>query len=135
MPLKKLSLPAWTLLVSGLFTAIAVLPPLRPMLVVFFDLAFWPLDGTPAALDEVDLLAAAVAGGVLSGWGMFMLALSRDCDPAKALTLGAMTWYIVDSTGSVIAGAPMNAAFNLGFLALIMWPVLASRSGTAQASS
>lgn len=127
MQAKQLTLPAWTLIISGLLTALAVLPPLRPVLVAFADLAFWPLDGTPGALDNVHLLVAAVAGGLMTGWGVFMLALSGACDLSKALTLSALTWFIVDSTGSAIAGAPMNGVFNLGFLALMLWPVLASR--------
>lgn len=127
MQAKHLTLPAWTLIISGLLTALAVLPPFRPVLVTFGDLAFWPLDGTPGTLDNVHLLVAAVAGGLMTGWGVFMLALSKACDLSKALLLGALTWFVVDSTGSAIAGAPMNGVFNLGFLALLLWPVLASR--------
>ena len=127
MQAKHVTLPAWTLIISGLLTALAVLPALRPVLVTFGDLAFWPLDGTPGTLDNVHLLVAAVAGGLMTGWGVFMLALSKDCDLSKALLLGALTWYVVDSSGSAIVGAPMNGVFNLGFLALMLWPVLASR--------
>ncbi|MDM7985429.1 MAG: hypothetical protein QUV02_13385 [Maricaulis sp.] len=127
MQAKHVTLPAWTLIISGLLTALAVLPPLRPVLVTFGDWAFWPLDGTPGTLDSVHLLVAAVAGGLMTGWGVFMLALSKDCDLSKALLLGALTWFVVDSSGSAIAGAPMNGVFNLGFLALMLWPVLASR--------
>lgn len=127
MQAKHLTLPAWTLIISGLLTALAVLPPLRPVLVMFGDLAFWPLDGAPGALDNVHLLVAAVAGGLMTGWGVFMLALSRDCELSKALLLGALTWFVVDSAGSAIAGAPMNGVFNLGFLILLLWPVLGAR--------
>ena len=48
--------------------------------------------------------------------------------PAAAALRPVMTWETRSPPPSAaIAGAPMNGVFNLGFLALMLWPVLASR--------
>lgn len=133
MQARQLTLPAYVLIISGLFTAIATLPPLRPALVAFVDLAFWPLDGSPEALDRVDLLVAAIAGGLMAGWGVFILMIARERSLATALIAGVMTWFIIDGAGSIAAGAPMNAVFNTGFLALMLLPLFSG--GRRQASS
>jgi hypothetical protein len=34
---------------------------------------------------------------------------------------GAIAWFVVDSTGSAMAGVPLNIAGNVPFLALMLW--------------
>lgn len=97
------------------------------------DLAFFPIDGAPASNAPETRLLWAIAGGLMTGWGLMMWQITvhlypRDSALARQLILtGIVAWFMVDSTGSVLAGAPMNAVFNVGFLLLFIVPVLRSR--------
>ncbi|GAB5467309.1 MAG: hypothetical protein Kilf2KO_03390 [Rhodospirillales bacterium] len=101
---------------------------------IFADLAFWPLDGLPGnAVPEVRLLWA-INSGCLVGWGLLIWQLVTRLyprEPALArsmilISIGA--WFLLDSGGSILAGAPMNALYNVGFLLLFYVPLLGSRS-------
>jgi hypothetical protein len=58
-------------------------------------------------------------------------------DPALArrlILLGIGGWYVVDSSMSIAAGAPLNALFNTGFLLLFyvpVWTLEPNRDATA----
>ena len=40
------------------------------------------------------------------------------------LILGSVAlWFLIDSTGSLAAGAPLNILGNLVFLAMFLWPL------------
>lgn len=41
----------------------------------------------------------------------------------QMLVAGALTWFVVDSTGSVLAAAPVNVLSNVFYLAFLLWPV------------
>lgn len=116
---------AYVLIVFGAVTAAGSTPVLAGPLNVMADLIFLPLDGYPQAEDPVFRLLASIAGGLMVGWGVMIWRLSRDASLASAIRWGGIAWYVVDSTGSVLSGVPINALYNLGFLALfigVTWP-------------
>ena len=45
-----------------------------------------------------------------------------------------LTWFVIDSTCSMIAEAPINVPANAGFLALFMWPLLRMERTEASAA-
>jgi len=49
----------------------------------------------------------------------------------QMLVAGALTWFVVDCTGSVLAAAPLNVLANVPFLALLLWPVWSVRKQAA----
>jgi hypothetical protein len=74
-------------------------------------------------------LSHAVIGGVMVGWGVALLLVTREL-LAKgsrmgwnliAISLGA--WFIPDTTYSLLSGYWQNAALNIVFLALFALPL------------
>ncbi|MEM6930240.1 MAG: hypothetical protein AAF602_25090, partial [Myxococcota bacterium] len=43
---------------------------------------------------------------------------------ARAMLGGLVTWYVVDSAGSLVAGIPGNVVLNTVFLGLFLVPLL-----------
>ena len=96
---------------------------------LFIDLVFWPLDGTPDGSAEATRLMFGIFGGVLTGWGLLIwLVVTRlyTREPAlvrKMILISVCSWFVLDSLGSTLAGAPMNAVFNIGFLLMFVIPL------------
>ncbi len=126
------------LIVMGMMFAAAGVPALSYPAVFFLDLALWPLDGAQSLASPETRLLCAVCGGMLVGWGaLFYLLADRvyPHEPAlvrKFVLVSICSWFVVDSLGSIAAGAPMNALFNIGFLALFALPVLKAQSPQTQ---
>lgn len=68
---------------------------------------------TPAAQ-----LGVAIFGGIMTGWGVMMYAAGRGMQVTRAAALGLLSWWVVDSSGSVAVGFPLNALANLAFLSV-----------------
>lgn len=96
---------------------------------VFMDLVFWPMDGLPDSQAAEIRLLWGINSGILSGWGIALwLITTRLYSNEPALTRAIIlysigTWFIVDGLGSIVAGAPMNAVVNVGFLLLFAIPL------------
>lgn len=112
------------IMVAGLGT------PLLWVTELFLDLAILPLDGANRIDTTTARLLDAILGGVLVGFGLLIWQVAGRVyatDPAlgRSLIVPAIAaWFVVDSTGSVLAGAPFNAVLNLGILALLLGPLL-----------
>ncbi|NJO38016.1 MAG: excinuclease ABC subunit A [Rhizobiales bacterium] len=101
------------------------------------DLIFWPLDGGQTIASEPGHLLAAIAGGVMAGFGVLLYLLAthlypKEPDLARLLISASIgVWFLVDSLGSIAAGAPLNAVLNIGFLALFLIPLWLPSDSTA----
>ena len=48
----------------------------------------------------------------------------KDPELGRSIIIASIvTWFVIDSAGSVLAGAPLNALFNVGFLLIFVLPV------------
>ena len=113
----------------GLLLAAAAIPALSGPAEFLLDFIYFPVDGA----ESVDMPAArilnAITGGLMTGLGIMTFLIASELmprDPAIARRLilfGIGGWYIVDSSMSIAAGAPLNALFNTGFLLLFYIPV------------
>ena len=80
----------------------------------------------------------ATRAGVLVGWGALLFLVADQLgsvDPVLVRTFvltSIGSWFVVDSLGSLAAGAPVNALFNVGFLVLFFWPVWRSQRPQTQ---
>ena len=88
---------------------------------------------TPATGAVIDMYGA-VAGGMLAGFGAFLYGLARALDRgpralAGAALLGVLTWYALDTLGSLAHGAWPNAISNTLLLAIPLPPLLVLRRG------
>ncbi len=137
--LKILKAGGIILMVFGVMVAAAAVPALSYPTLFFMDLAFWPLDGAQSLAAPETRLLCAVGGGMLVGWGALLYLVSDRLyatDPAlvrKFVLISICSWFVVDSLGSLAAGAPMNAFFNIGFLLVFVLPVWRTEQAQPQA--
>ena len=98
---------------------------------LLFDVVDWPADGEPARFVDETSAVNAVAGGVMVGWGTLMyLLVGQRARPGAAATpmlVAVVAWFVVDSTASLLAGFPGNVVLNVGFLALLLPPLVVLR--------
>lgn len=93
------------------------------------DILSWPLDGMTTYESPDTRFLSALTGGFLLGWGVMIWFLSvKVYDKApeevrKAVLFGAVSWFLLDSTGSIASGNPSNALFNFIFLLLAVGPL------------
>jgi hypothetical protein len=133
---KGLRLAAGVTVAFGLALALAAFPPTAAPMVLLADLLIWPLDGVQTGTASETRLIFAILGGIAAGWGWLIWQLAgapmeRDPELVRGLIRqSALVWFITDSTASVLAGAPLNVAANVGFLALFLIPML--RGGAAR---
>jgi hypothetical protein len=72
---------------------------------------------------------SALTGGFLLGWGVMILGLRYwvyDVAPEqtrRAVVAGLVAWFVLDSIGSISAGVPSNAVFNVIVLLIAVGPL------------
>ena len=114
----------------GLLNFLSLLPVMRPLMGWFMNFAFWtPFGSDHQVAADTARLWIAISGGLLAGWGATLLLVTTQVfplDPAvgrRIVLSGILTWFLIDSAGSVVAGAPFNVVMNLSFLVLFALPV------------
>lgn len=135
MPNRASMLTAASALVMlfGVIVAIAAWPPSAALPEFFIDILFWPPDGAQTMAAPETRLVSAIGGGVMAGWGMMMLMVTRlvlpgDPRTAKRLLLIPLgLWCAIDCTFSLAAGAPLNVLGNLAFAGAFWLPLRAVR--------
>ena len=120
----------------GALLAAAAVPALSGPVQFLADLIFFPLDGLQSVAAEETRLINAIAGGVLAGWGLMLWMLTTQLFPkepaivGKIIVTSIITWFVIDSAGSVLAGAPLNVLGNTSFLLIFCVPLwLHGRTG------
>lgn len=93
------------------------------------DLLRWRL-GAPSTFDTPDThFLSAITGGFLLGWGVMIWGLSGgvyDAAPEgvrRTVLAGVLSWFVLDSAGSILSGNPSNAAFNVLILLAAVGPL------------
>ncbi len=93
------------------------------------DLLSWPVDGNMLFTDPATRFLSALAGGFLCGWGVLIWGLAgRAYDLApeairRSVLSGFLTWFVVDTTGSVLSGNASNLVFNSLILLIGVGPL------------
>lgn len=131
---KGLRFAAGVTVATGLGLALSAVPALNMAVRLLADLLIWPVDGAETLAAPETRLGFAIGGGVLVGWGLMIwhLAgepLARAPDAVRGIIrTSVLTWFLVDSAGSVAAGAALNVLANLVFLALFLIPMRLGRT-------
>jgi hypothetical protein len=113
----------------GILTAAAALPITAAPTLLLTDMIIWPLDGAQSLAAPETRLLCAIAGGIMTGWGVLLWLVTtqlylREPELARTMILySAGAWFAVDSLASIAAGAHMNPLFNIGFLAMFVLPL------------
>lgn len=93
------------------------------------DLLSWPLDGATTYASPDTRFLSALTGGFLLGWGIMIACLSfwvYDKAPEavrKTVLTGILSWFFLDSAGSIASGNPSNAFFNVMVLLIAVGPL------------
>jgi hypothetical protein len=121
----------------ALIFASGAFAPLEGASRLLHDFLDFPLgDGLGAYTTEARWFSA-IGGGVFASLAaLFYLvvapAIGRgDDEVRRGAILSILIWFVIDSAGSIAAGVPSNAAFNVFFLALFLGPLFAVKSARA----
>ncbi|MDJ0918486.1 MAG: hypothetical protein QNJ05_12030 [Woeseiaceae bacterium] len=115
-------------LAFGLLMAAAAVPALQAPTEVLLDLIYFPIDQGQTMERSSARLLSAISGGLMTGLGVILWLVATELCPSnpalgRRLTLlGIGSWYIVDSSMSLAAGAPLNVLLNTGFLLIFYVP-------------
>jgi biotin transporter BioY len=106
-------------------TMISTMEPARLTL----DILSWPIDGFPTYASPDTRFLSALTGGFLLGWGVMIWLLSvwvYDKAPEavrRAVLIGLLSWFILDSAGSIASGNSANAVINIFVLLMAVGPM------------
>jgi biotin transporter BioY len=93
------------------------------------DLLSWPVDGATTYTAADTRFLSALTGGFLLGWGVMIWCLSslvyNKAPEAirKTVLASVLSWFILDSAGSVASGNPSNALLNIIVLLIAVGPL------------
>lgn len=106
-------------------TMVSTMEPARLTL----DILSWPIDGHTSYESPDTRFLSALTGGFLFGWGVTIWFLSTSVyDHApnavrKTVVAGLLSWFILDSLGSIVSGNISNAFFNIIILIIAVGPL------------
>jgi hypothetical protein len=93
------------------------------------DVLSWPVDGATTYSSPDTRFLTALTGGFLLGWGVMIWCLSSwvyDVAPERvrrAVLAGVLSWFFLDSAGSIASGNASNAFFNVIVLFVAVGPL------------
>lgn len=103
----------------------------------FLNLVHFPFNSAPEALGPTERLLIAISGGLTVGLAGMLWSVANFVMPQapeagrKVVIYSVMSWFVVDSMFSVVAGAPLNVIGNLVFVFLMLGSI--KRSGLFKA--
>ena len=107
--------------------------------ILLHDFLDWPLDGATAEYTREACWFSAIGGGVFAGlFALFYFVVAPrvaegDLRAKRGVIIAMLTWFVIDSAGSIAAGVASKAIFNVLFLFMIIGPILAIRPAKARA--
>ena len=127
---KWLKITGIVLIAFGVIFAWTTTGPLSFFGEWFVDFAIFPFDGAQSYAATETRLLAAITGGLTAGVGAAVWLVTTYVyafDPAvgrKIIGGFLLVWFVVDGIGSVLSGAPLNAALNVVILLALGIPLL-----------
>jgi len=113
----------------GLLISLATYPTTSTLILFLTDLMLWPLDGAQSLSAPEARILCAILGGVMVGWGALYWLISTKLYPREPELARTMIYwsigirFIIDGNGSIVAGVPLNAFLNIGFLIAFILPL------------
>lgn len=93
------------------------------------DISNWPVDNLAASLDQNTKWLTSIAAGLLAAISIFLGGIvvpaikENNTHILKTTIVAMVSWYIIDSVGSIASGVPSNAFFNTIYLTLVLVPL------------
>ena len=121
----------------GLLIGAAAIPALQAPTTFLLDFIYFPVDAAQPTDSSAARLLSAISGGLMTGLGVMLWVVATELCPRepalgrRLILLGIGSWYIVDSSMSFAAGAPLNVLFNTGFLLIFFVPAWGLSDGVS----
>ncbi|MCW7474596.1 hypothetical protein CH354_06905 [Leptospira levettii] len=124
-----------TAVVIALFAPVfflGTMPETSELARLTLDLLSWPIDGKTTYSSPDTRFLSALTGGFLLGWGVNVWMLTHfvfDKAPNEvriSVLIGLMSWFFLDSAGSIASGNISNAIFNVLVLLVAVGPLWVS---------
>ncbi|MEO0636762.1 MAG: hypothetical protein AAFY73_08960 [Pseudomonadota bacterium] len=131
---------ALVLIGFGLLTILGTTPTMAGIADWILRLVMFDFSPAISVNTPEERLLCAILGGVISGWGMMVWMMAEGwyrSDPAiagRTILVASSVWFVIDGTGSVLAGAASNLVPNIGVYLILVLPVLLY-NGHRQAAS
>jgi hypothetical protein len=93
------------------------------------DLLSWPIDGMQDFNAPTTRFLSALTGGFLFGWGVMIWCLQKWVyafapeGVRKSVVVGLLSWFFLDSAGSIASGNSSNVFFNIIVLLVAVGPL------------
>ena len=93
------------------------------------DVSSYPIDGLQNYETNSTVFLSALLGGILFGWGILIWFLSLkiyDIAPEqtrKIVLISLISWFLIDSVGSILSKNPNNAIANVFLLFVLVGPL------------
>jgi hypothetical protein len=139
MPVTIMKATCGVAIILGLVSAAASHPATEAPWLLLMDILRWPTDATASTFGTEARVLNAVCGGMLAGWGVLLYWMAAgpvargDRQARQAYVLSAGVWFVIDSSASLAAGWPGNAAMNVMFLAGLLGPLAAMPGASGRA--
>jgi F0F1-type ATP synthase assembly protein I len=130
---RFLKLASLVFIFFGGLSALAVIPILSGPQKFLGELIYLDFDGSITIQTQAELLLTSILGGILVGFGVLLWQLvdkfyqSSPKEVARVIVIGLSAWYVVDTTASIISGAPFNLVLNAGLLGMFLVPLYLSK--------
>lgn len=127
---KFLMIVSITFFIYSILWALAPYPEVNLPARFIVDIADWPVDSLSSPLDRNTEWLSAISAGLLASISIFLggivvPALKRhDISIIRTTKIAMITWYIIDSAGSIAAGVSSNVFFNTIYLVLVLIPLV-----------
>lgn len=96
---------------------------------IVLDISSWPLDNAQNYDANSTVFLSALLGGILFGWGILIWFLSSEIydiapeQTRKIVLISLLSWFFIDSLGSVFSGNFNNIIANIFLLLLLVGPL------------
>ncbi|TMM53610.1 hypothetical protein FEE95_17050 [Maribacter algarum] len=119
-------------ILSMLYAALFFLgsiPKTKGAIEFVLDISSWPFDNVQNYDANTTEFLSAISGGILFGWAILIWLLSSkiyDLAPEqvrKIVLISLLSWFVVDSSGSIFSGNSNNAVTNIFLLIILVGPL------------
>jgi hypothetical protein len=127
---KLMQLVTIGFILFGLVWALAPYTPINLPARFILDLIDWPMGNLSAELSRDVKWLSSIGAGLLIALAIFLGGIvtpaikANDQKIINVSKVAIITWFIIDSAGSIASGVASNAIFNSVFFIMVMVPLV-----------
>jgi len=124
-----LKITAVSIILYSILFFLGTIQEMNEAVQLVLDISSWPIDKAQNYNANSTVFLSALLGGVLFGWGILIWFLSSkiyDIVPEKTrkiVLFSLLSWFIIDSLGSMFSGNSNNLIANIFLLIVLVGPL------------